>query len=136
MDMKKHPNIEYETQIIQQIRKDNVNKNTVHFVWDRAPDGFSGDYILNVVTHSLNTRQNFLLKTVNGSTKRSCFVKMLAYVTEKFQQDNNYTVTWKRRNKPGLNTSYFRGKHEDEVRAKFYHDCNGEVVSIKKSPIA
>jgi hypothetical protein len=110
-----------------------VNGNTIHFDWDRAP--FGGNYVLKVITHNIKTNQNFLYKQVDADTEMGCWELMLLYVEKSSKMDSNFTVSWKTADgKEHL--SYFRAKDEDEVRNKFYHDNDGEILGIKLNPIS
>lgn len=132
--MRNYPFINYQTAIIQALRKDNVNRNTIHFVWDRA--SFGGNYILKVITHNIKTEQNFLYKQVDADSESGCWELMMEYVTETHKDDNNYTVEWTLPDSDEVQVSYFRGKNEDEVTTKFYHDNDGTIKNIKLNPIS
>ena len=121
-----------ESKIIQIIRKDNVKGNTVHFLWDRQPET-PADYILEVVTHNVDSGKNFLLKSVNASTHTECLKSMLQYLEEDSKQDQTWNVFW-RDEKGTKHLSYFNGKDEEEVRQKFFYEDDGrsEIEEIIK----
>jgi hypothetical protein len=128
--------IQYESKIIDVVRKDNHRNNTIHFVWDRTPFE-PNDFVLQVVTRNVQNGQLFLLKQVEAPTHTECLKQMLDYVKGTFKEDSNWTVFWVDvEGHPHM--SYFRGKDQDEVRAKFDYDKNGEVeiVDIRLNPIA
>jgi hypothetical protein len=126
--------IEYETKIIQAVRKDNVNGNTVHFHWDRA--SFGGNYVLRVVTHNIKTNQNFLMKQVDAPTEHECLLAMVKYVEESFKDENSYTIIWSDGAGGEPVESYFRGVDDDEVTTKFIHDnTRGVIIDIILNPL-
>ena len=123
-------NIQFETRVIQALRKDNVNGNTIHFYWDRAP--FGSNYILRVVTHNIKTNQNFLMKQVDAPSKAECWDAMIKYIDTDCKNEESYIVTWSDGKGGEHHESHFRGKDDMDVTNKFIHDNTyGIIIDIK-----
>ena len=130
--MPTYPTIRFQTEIIQTMRKDNVNKNTIHFISDRA--SFGGNYILRVVTHNIKTQQNFLYKQVDAESEHECWAAMVHYVKKDEKYDDTWTIRWKLPKIDEINVSFFKGRTESEVRSKFHHDNYGDIVGVIRQP--
>lgn len=76
------------------------------------------------------------MKTVHAPSQSECYKLMLEYATETFKQDHNFVVKWHKEGLDQAQISFFRGKDEDEVRTKFYHDNDGNILEVVLMPIS
>lgn len=101
--------------------------------------GNDGVVKLNLITVSPRHEQSFLFHTVKAIDKIEALQKMLQYINAQRDDENTYTVQWRKADERNLHTSYFRAKSMYDALDKFYfnRDITGYTIfSITLNPVA
>ncbi|MCB0510646.1 MAG: hypothetical protein H6579_10100 [Chitinophagales bacterium] len=94
---------------------------------------------LDLITINPRHEQSFLFHSLKAIDKIEALEKMLEYLATTRQNENTYTLQWRKIGEAELHTSYFRARNMYEALDKFYYnrDVNSfNIFSITLNPIA
>ncbi len=128
--------IDLESRIEKIIDEDNLPSCTVHFKYEPS---IENTVELSIITHNPVHKTDFLLYKSWGLTEQLALESAYRYLSTHRNEEQVFTVQWKRKGNTTTNTSYFSGHDMSEVLDKFYHGKNKRefiIFYIKLNPIS
>jgi carbamoylphosphate synthase large subunit len=122
----------YQKEIIQRLGLESEN-----VIFDFSQN--EGVISLNLITINPRHEQSFLFHSVKAVDKLEALQKMRKYVYSHQEDENTYTIQWRKTGERELHTSYFRAKNMYDALDKFYYNrdmASYTVFNLALNPVA